>query len=237
MIVIPAIDIINGNAVRLYQGDYGKEELISKDVISLAKSFDEKGAKYLHLVDLDGAKVGKVVNYELIKSIVNEVSIPIELGGGIRSMEMIDSLIEAGISRVILGTVAIKDEKLLKEAIKKYGSKIAVGVDCKDEKVCTHGWIETSDVDYIKFCKYLEGIGVKNIIITDISKDGTLEGCNTNMLEKLVKIVNVDITASGGVKDIKDIKILKKLKIYGAITGKAIYCGNLNLDEALKITN
>lgn len=237
MIVIPAIDIINGNAVRLYQGDYEKEELISKDVISLAKSFDKKGAKYLHLVDLDGAKAGNVVNYELIKNIVNEVSMPVELGGGIRSMEMIDTLIEAGISRVILGTAAIKDEKLLKEAVEKYGSKIAVGVDCKDGKVCTHGWIETSEVDYIYFCKYLEGIGVKNIIVTDISKDGTLEGCNINMLEELSKVVKVDITASGGVKDLKDIKILKELNIYGAITGKAIYAGNLNLDEALKITN
>ena len=151
MIIIPAIDIINGNAVRLYKGDYAKEELISTDVISLAKEFENKGAKYLHLVDLDGAKVGKMVNYDLISKIVKSINIPVELGGGIRNMSMIDDLIKLGISRVILGTAAIKDKELLKSAVIKYKEKIAVGVDCKDGFVCTHGWIEKSDINYIDF--------------------------------------------------------------------------------------
>ena len=237
MIIIPAIDIINGNAVRLYKGDYAKEELISTDVISLAKEFENKGAKYLHLVDLDGAKVGKVVNYDLISKIVKSINIPVELGGGIRNMSMIDDLIKLGISRVILGTAAIKDKELLKSAVIKYKEKIAVGVDCKDGFVCTHGWIEKSDITYINFCKELENIGVRNIILTDISKDGTLEGCNIEMLKELSKNINVDITASGGIKDIQEIVKLNELDIYGAITGKAIYSGNLDLEEAIKITN
>ncbi|WP_297518855.1 1-(5-phosphoribosyl)-5-[(5-phosphoribosylamino)methylideneamino]imidazole-4-carboxamide isomerase [uncultured Clostridium sp.] len=237
MIIIPAIDIINGNAVRLYKGDYAKEELISTDVISLAKEFENKGAKYLHLVDLDGAKVGKMVNYDLISKIVKSINIPVELGGGIRNMSMIDDLIKLGISRVILGTAAIKDKELLKSAVIKYKEKIAVGVDCKDGFVCTHGWIEKSDITYINFCKELENIGVRNIILTDISKDGTLEGCNIEMLKELSKNINVDITASGGIKDIQEIVKLNELDIYGAITGKAIYSGNLDLEEAIKITN
>ncbi|MGL5067158.1 MAG: 1-(5-phosphoribosyl)-5-[(5-phosphoribosylamino)methylideneamino]imidazole-4-carboxamide isomerase [Sarcina sp.] len=236
MILIPAIDIINGNAVRLYKGDYSKEELISKDALSLAVDFEKRGAKYLHLVDLDGAKVGKVVNYDLIKNILDNVTIPVELGGGVRSMHTIDNLIEIGISRVILGTCAINDKEMLKEAVKKYDKKIAVGVDCKDGFVCTHGWFEKSDINYIDFCKELENIGVKNIILTDISKDGTLEGCNIEMLKTLDENINVDITASGGVKDIEDIKELNKLNIYGAITGKAIYSGQLDLEEAISIT-
>ena len=237
MIVIPAIDIINGNAVRLYKGDYSKEEVISSDIIGLAKGFEKAGAKFLHLVDLDGAKKGEVVNISIIEEIVRSIKTPVEVGGGVRSMESIDKLINIGVKRVILGTSAIKDKELLLKSVEKYGEKIAVGVDFKGNKVCTNGWLEKSDKTYMEFCKELADIGVQNIIITDISKDGTLEGSNTECLRELSKVSGIKITASGGVKDINDIKKINEIGVYGVITGKAIYSKTLDLNEAIKLTN
>ena len=234
MIILPAIDIIDGKPVRLYQGDYSKKEIVPDDIFETAKSFEEAGAEYVHLVDLDGAKEGSNKNHELVINLAKTLNIPVELGGGIRNFETISYLLDNGVSRVILGTVAIEDEELLKKAVNTYKEKIAVGIDCKDGKLCGRGWLENSELDYIDFAKKMESIGVKNIIVTDISKDGTLMGPNLEMLKKLKESVNIDITASGGISNIDDIKELNKIGLYGAITGKAIYAKTLSLEEAIK---
>lgn len=236
MIILPAIDIIDGKPVRLYQGDYNKKEIVADDIFETAKSFERAGAEYIHLVDLDGAKSGGNENHELVIRIAKELNIPVELGGGIRSLDTIKYLLENGVSRVILGTIAIEDENLLKTAVDTYGKKIAVGIDCKDGKVYGRGWLEGSNLDYLDFAKKMENIGVKNIIVTDISKDGTLQGANVEMLKKLKSTVDIDITASGGVRDLDNIKELMEIDLYGAITGKAIYAGTLSLEEAIRIS-
>jgi len=236
MIILPAIDIIDGKPVRLYQGDYDKKEIVADDIFETAKSFEDMGAEYVHLVDLDGAKSGSNQNHELVIKIAKILKIPIELGGGIRSFETIKYLLDNGVSRVILGTIAMEDEELLKKAVDIYGEKVAVGIDCKDDKVYGRGWLAGSDLDYIDFAKKMESVGVKNIIVTDISKDGTLEGPNVEMLKKLKEIVNIDITASGGICDIDNIKELMDIDLYGAITGKAIYAKTLSLEEAIKVS-
>ena len=236
MIILPAIDIIDGKPVRLYQGDYDKKEIVAEDIFETAKSFERAGAKYLHLVDLDGAKNGSNQNHELVIKIASMLNIPVELGGGIRSFETIKYLLDNGVSRVILGTIAIEDEELLTKAIEAYGEKIAVGIDCKDGKVYGRGWLAGSNLDYIDFARKMEKLGVKNIIVTDISKDGTLEGPNVEMLRKLKETVKIDITASGGIRDIENIKDLLEINLNGAITGKAIYAGTLSLEEAIKIS-
>lgn len=236
MIILPAIDIIDGKPVRLYQGDYNKKEIVADDIFETAKSFERVGADYIHLVDLDGAKSGGNENHELVIRIAKELNIPVELGGGIRSLDTIKYLLENGVSRVILGTIAIEDENLLKTAVDTYGEKIAVGIDCKDGKVYGRGWLEGSNLDYLDFAKKMENIGVKNIIVTDISKDGTLQGANVEMLKKLKSTVDIDITASGGVRDLDNIKELMEIDLYGAITGKAIYAGTLSLEEAIRIS-
>ncbi|MBE6063069.1 MAG: 1-(5-phosphoribosyl)-5-[(5-phosphoribosylamino)methylideneamino]imidazole-4-carboxamide isomerase [Clostridium butyricum] len=236
MIILPAIDIIDGKPVRLYQGDYNKKEIVADDIFETAKSFEQVGAEYIHFVDLNGAKEGSNKNHELVIKLAKTLNIPVELGGGIRNFETISYLIDNGVSRVILGTVAIENEQLLKKAIDTYKEKIAVGIDCKDGKLCGRGWLEKSEFDYIDFAKKMEEIGVKNIIVTDISKDGTLMGPNVNMLKKLKENVNIDITASGGISNIEDIKELKKINLYGAIIGKAIYAETLSLEEAIKVS-
>ncbi|SFC77209.1 1-(5-phosphoribosyl)-5-[(5-phosphoribosylamino)methylideneamino]imidazole-4-carboxamide isomerase [Clostridium uliginosum] len=235
MIILPAIDIINGQAVRLYQGDYNKKEVVAEDIFDIAKSFESLGADYLHLVDLDGAKDGKCINHEIVLKIAKKLNIPLELGGGIRTFETIKKLINNGVSRVILGTIAIEDKELLKRAVDCYKEKIAVGIDCKNGYAYGRGWLEGSKLNYIDFAKDMENIGVKNIIVTDISKDGTLEGPNVDMLKELKKVVNIDITASGGICDIGNIKDLMNIDMYGAITGKAIYSGTLSLKEAIDV--
>ncbi len=235
MIILPAIDIIDGKPVRLYQGDYGKKEIVADDIFETAKSFEDMGAEYIHLVDLDGAKSGSNENHELVIKIADMLNIPVELGGGIRNFETIKYLLDNGVSRVILGTIAMEDEELLKKAVNTYGEKIAVGIDCKNGKVYGRGWLEGSDLDYIDFARKMESLGVKNIIVTDISKDGTLEGPNIEMLRKLKKTVNIDITASGGIRDIQNIKDLNEIGLYGAITGKAIYAKTLSLKEAIEV--
>lgn len=236
MIIIPAIDIIDGKPVRLYQGDYNKKEIVAKDVLDTSKKFEYLGAQWIHLVDLDGAKKGELVNLNVIIEIAQTLSIPVEVGGGIRTFEDIKYLIDNGVSRVILGTSAMEDEKLLNKALREYGEKIAVGIDCKDGYVCGRGWLQKSSIHYIEFAKRLEKLGVKNIIVTDISKDGSLEGPNIEMLNELKKEVCMDITASGGIRDVSNIKALKEIDVYGAITGKAIYAKTLSLEEAIKVT-
>ncbi len=234
MIIIPAIDIIDGQPVRLYQGDYGKKEVVGDSVFQLASRFAKEGAAFLHLVDLDGAKAGRRVNDQIITQVASSLSIPVEIGGGIRTMDDIVYYIEHGVERVILGTSAMEDEELLKNAVARYGSHIAVGIDCKNGYVYGRGWLEGSTLHYIDFAKYLEKIGVQTVIVTDITKDGTLKGPNLEMLQKLKEAVRMQIVASGGVKDLDDIKALRDMGLYGAITGKAMVYGTLDLKQALE---
>lgn len=235
MIILPAIDIKDGNCVRLYKGIFEKSEIVAKSAEETSKAFEKAGAEYIHVVDLDGALKGEVVNIDTIKSIVKSVNLNIELGGGIRNIETIDMLLEIGVKRVILGTSALQNKNFLKEALSKYGSSIAVGIDAKEGYVAVNGWLNVSEVNYIEFAKLMEDMGVENIIATDISKDGTLEGPNFDMLRALKEKVNIKITASGGIKTLEDIKALNSMKLYGAIAGKAIYSGNLKLEEAIKL--
>lgn len=235
MIIFPAIDLKDGKCVRLYQGKFEESEVVGEEPLKVAMSFKESGAEYIHMVDLDGALNGEIKNLEVISKIVRTVGIPVELGGGIRDMKTMNMLIEAGVSRVILGTAALKNPQFVMESVKKYGEKIAVGIDAKNEKVAVSGWLDVSNVDYIDFAKEMEKIGVKTIIFTDISKDGTLQGPNLEQLGKIQNSVSCNIIASGGIKDIDDLKIINKMGIYGAITGKAIYSGNINLKEAIEI--
>lgn len=236
MIILPAIDIIDGLPVRLYKGDYNQMESVEGTILDLAVVFEKEGAPFLHLVDLDGAKAGKLVNQKKIIEVAKTLSIPVEVGGGIRTLEDITYYLENGVERVILGTSAMEDENLLVTALAQYGERIAVGVDFKDDYVYGRGWLQSSDLHYIDFSKYLEKLGVKTIIVTDISKDGTLEGPNLEMLNRLKDEVSIQIVASGGIKSIDDIKALNDLKLYGAITGKAMYHKTLDLKEAIQLT-
>ena len=235
MIIIPAIDIIDGKTVRLYQGDYNKKEVVGQDVLKIAKNFEIAGAEYIHLVDLEGAKKGKLINNKIIIEVAKSVNLPIEVGGGIRTYENIKCLIDNGISRVILGTVAIENLDFVKRALDKFGDKISIGVDCKNGYLCGRGWLKESKFNYIDFSKEMEKMGVDNIILTDISRDGTLQGVNIGMLKKLNENICMNITSSGGIAKIDDIRELKNLNIYGVIIGKALYSKHINLKEAIDL--
>lgn len=233
MIILPAIDIIDRKPVRLYQGDYAQKEIVGSSVMELAKNFEQSGAEYIHLVDLDGAKEGKRVNHEIILETAHALDVSVEVGGGIRTMAQIESYLENGIDRVILGTSAMEDPQLLQDALRRYGERIAVGIDCRDGLVYGRGWLEASELHYITFAKQLEEMGVQTVIVTDISKDGTLSGPNTDMLAALKEQSGMRIIASGGIRSIEDIAALKQLGLYGAITGKAMYHGTLDLKAAI----
>lgn len=235
MIILPAIDIIDGKPVRLYQGSYEKVREVAKDVFEAAKTFTEEGASWLHIVDLDGAKLGKPVNTKIILKVVRELKVFVQVGGGIRNMEQLDIYIQNGVKRCILGTSALKDRDFLKKAVLKYKDKIAVGIDAKNSKVSLEGWMEQSEKDFCQMGREMEEMGIKTIIVTDILSDGTLQGVNFPMIKKFKEEVNVNIIASGGVKDIKDIEKLKKLNIYGVIAGSSLYNKTLDLKEAIKI--
>lgn len=235
MIILPAIDIIDRKPVRLYQGDYAQKEIVGSSVMELAKNFEQSGAEYIHLVDLDGAKEGKRVNHEIILETAHALDVSVEVGGGIRTMAQIESYLENGIDRVILGTSAMEDPQLLQDALRRYGERIAVGIDCRDGLVYGRGWLEASELHYITFAKQLEEMGVQTVIVTDISKDGTLSGPNTDMLAALKEQSGMRIIASGGIRSIEDIAALKQLGLYGAITGKAMYHGTLYLKAAISL--
>lgn len=235
MIILPAIDIIDRKPVRLYQGDYAQKEIVGSSMMELAKNFEQSGAEYIHLVDLDGAKEGKRVNHEIILETAHALDVPVEVGGGIRTMAQIESYLENGIDRVILGTSAMEDPQLLQDALRRYGERIAVGIDCRDGLVYGRGWLEASELHYITFAKQLEEMGVQTVIVTDISKDGTLSGPNTDMLAALKEQSGMRIIASGGIRSIEDIAALKQLGLYGAITGKAMYHGTLDLKAAISL--
>jgi len=233
MIIFPAIDIKDGQCVRLYKGEFSKTEVVSRDIIQTAKNLQRDGAEFIHMVDLDGALKGEPENLETISDILRNIDIPVELGGGIRSIETIEKVLGLGINRVILGTSALNNRELVIEAVRKYGEKIVVGIDANNRKVAVEGWVKISNVDYIEFAKNIEQLGVKTIIFTDISRDGTLNGPNLEQLDEINRSVSCDIIASGGIKNIGDIINIKRLDIYGAITGKAIYSGTLDLKEAI----
>ena len=234
MIIYPAIDIRNGNCVRLFKGDYTQETIYSDAPLTMAKAFEQSGAEFLHVVDLDGAKDGDSPNVQIVMEIANALQIPAQFGGGIRSLEKIDRLIEAGVARVILGTSAVKNKSLVIEAVKKHGEKIAVGIDAKDGYVAVAGWKETSEFQAVEFAKIMEKIGVKTIIYTDISRDGTLEGPNAVAMKEMVQAVSCQVIASGGVGKISDIEALKTTGVSGIIIGKAIYTGSVRLEDAIQ---
>ncbi|WP_276936900.1 1-(5-phosphoribosyl)-5-[(5-phosphoribosylamino)methylideneamino]imidazole-4-carboxamide isomerase [Dielma fastidiosa] len=234
MICIPAIDLLDGQAVRLFQGDYEKGEAVG-EVDSILKRLNHTKAQLLHVVDLNGAKCGQRVNEALIAKIVQKAEMPVEVGGGIRTMEAIEAYLNCGVKRVILGTAALEDETFLKAALARYGDQIAVGVDCKDGFVCVRGWLSESQVNYIEFAKHLEALGVLTLIVTDIKTDGTLQGPNLTMLKALRSQVSLQIIASGGIRDLQNLRDLKAIGMDGAIMGKAIYANTIDLEAAVKL--
>ena len=234
MILFPAIDLYEKKAVRLYKGDYANMTVYSDNPIEIAKDFQAKGCTHIHMVDLEGAKDGTTPNLSIVEQIATETSLFVEIGGGIRNMETVERYFRAGVSRVILGTAAVNDEAFLREAVAKYGDKIAVGADVKDGFIAIKGWLETSSVTLEAFLQKMEAIGVKNIICTDISKDGAMKGTNLALYRALAEKFQLDITASGGVSTMDDIRQLRQMDIYGAIIGKAYYTGAIDLTEALE---
>ena len=233
MLIFPAIDLYDGKAVRLYKGDYNQMTVYSENPSELAEAFRAAGATHMHLVDLEGAKTGETPNLETIRRIRAAVPLFIEVGGGIRSMDIAARYLDAGIDRVILGTAAVTDPTFLRAAVSKYGEKIAVGVDIRDGKVAIRGWTEKSAFDAFDFCRELQKIGVRTIICTDVSKDGAMQGTNRALYGELSKALNLDIIASGGVSTLEDIKALRALNLCGAIIGKAYYTGAIDLREAI----
>ena len=234
MICIPAIDLLDGQAVRLFQGDYEKGEAVG-EVDSILKRLNHTKAQLLHVVDLNGAKCGQRVNEALIAKIVQKAEMPVEVGGGIRTMEAIEAYLNCGVKRVILGTAALEDETFLKAALARYGDQIAVGVDCKDGFVCVRGWLSESQVNYIEFAKHLEALGVLTLIVTDIKTDGTLQGPNLTMLKALRSQVSLQIIASGGIRDLQNLRDLKAIGMDGALMGQAIYANTIDLEAAVKL--
>ena len=234
MLIFPAIDVINGKAVRLLRGEYDKKTEYG-DPVFFAEEFKKQGATHIHTVDLDGAKAGMAVNFDIIKEIKKKTDLFVEIGGGIRNMETVKKYIDGGVDRVILGTSAVNDTEFLKKALENFGDKIAVGADIKDGYIAVKGWTENSGEDVFSFLRKMEKAGVKTAICTDVSKDGALSGTNVALYEELSSRFGMDITASGGVTDIEDVKKLKKAGIYGAIIGKAYYSGRISLAEAIKV--
>lgn len=236
MNIFPAIDIIGGQAVRLKKGDYNQKTVYNSDPVSVAIGFKNQGAKYIHLVDLDGAKSGKTDNFNVVKSIVEKTGLKAEIGGGIRNIETVKKYLDCGVMRVIIGTAAITNPEFLSEALKLYGEKVAVGVDIKDGKVAIHGWTQTADFTCEEFIEMMQNKGVKTIICTDVSKDGMMSGTNLALYKELSQKFNIDIVASGGVSSIDDIRALKEMNLYGAILGKALYTNSIDLAEAISIS-
>ncbi len=233
MTIYPAIDIKGGKCVRLVQGRFSDVTVYSDSPVEMAKKWEGAGAKYIHLVDLDGALEGMQVNGDIIEEIAKTVKVPVQLGGGIRNIEAIDSILARGVSRVILGTSAVNNPELVKTAVQKYGEKIVIGIDAKDGMVAVEGWEKVSDLKAIDFAQKMESLGAKTIIYTDISRDGMLKGPNLSAMKEMVQNVNIDVIASGGVSCLQDIIDLKETGVEGVIVGKALYVGNVRLEEAI----
>jgi len=235
MLIYPAIDLYGGKAVRLYKGDYEQMTVYSDEPASVAMEFAKAGAERVHLVDLEGAKTGETPNLQTVLAIKQASGLFCEIGGGVRSMEVIDRYIASGVDRVILGTAAVTSPGFVEEAVKKYGEKIAVGVDIKDGFVAIKGWTENSGLEAMEFTGRMQTIGVKTLICTDISRDGAMQGANHELYKQLSDMFDMDIIASGGVSSIEDVKKLTALNIHGAIIGKAYYTGAVDLREAIGV--
>ena len=233
MRIYPAIDIKNGQCVRLKQGRFDDMTVYGSDPVAMAKKFVSMGASYLHIVDLDGARMGAGYNSGIISRIIESCKIPVQTGGGIRTMRDIEDRISIGVSRVILGTAAISNPELIKEAVKVYGDKIAVGIDAINGRVAIHGWEKVSNVSAIDLCKNMKELGVKTIIYTDISKDGMMIGPNIEGTKEIVEATGIDIIASGGVSSVLDIEKADEAGAHGVIIGKALYQGSINLTEVV----
>ncbi len=232
MILFPAIDLYEQKAVRLYKGDYRQMKIYNEDPLAVARDFTAAGMTHIHLVDLEGAKDGTTPNLSVVERIAKNTPLFIEVGGGIRSMDTVERYLSSGVERVILGTAAVKDPAFLERALAAYGDKIAVGVDLRDGLVAIRGWQETAPYTGFAFCRRMQECGVKNIICTDISKDGAMSGTNLPLYRELSEKFSLDITASGGVSSLADIKALAGLSLYGAIIGRAYYEGAFSLSEA-----
>ncbi len=235
MLIYPAIDLYEGKAVRLYKGDYAQMTVYSDDPLSVAKDFAAFGATCIHLVDLEGAKDGATPNLEVVRRIAGETALFTEIGGGIRSMEVVDAYLSSGVDRVILGTAAITDEAFLKAALAKYGAHIAVGADLRDGYVAIRGWQETSETTADAFFARMQSLGVSTVIVTDIAKDGAMQGTNRALYRSLSETYNMNIIASGGVSSMEDILALRALDLHGAIVGKAYYTGAIDLQKAIEV--
>jgi phosphoribosylformimino-5-aminoimidazole carboxamide ribotide isomerase len=235
MKIFPAIDLYEGKAVRLYKGNYDEMAVYSHNPVEIALDFKAQGAEWIHLVDLEGARDGDTPNLETIRRIVAESGLCAEVGGGIRSLDVIEKYLSAGVRRVILGTAAVTDPDFLAEAVRRFGDAIAVGVDIKDGNVAIKGWRETSSLEAFEFCRRLESLGVKTVISTDISKDGAMQGANHTLYDAMRKELGMQIIASGGVSSIEDVKRLAAMELYGAIIGKAYYTKAISLKEAIEV--
>ena len=235
MLIFPAIDLYEKKAVRLFKGDYENMTVYSENPIEIAQDFVNSGATHIHVVDLEGAKDGTTPNISVVRQIAAETDLFIEIGGGIRDMDTVDAYLSSGVSRVILGTAAVNDREFLTAAVKKYGDKIAVGADVKDGYIAIKGWLESSALTLDDFLQEMEKIGVKYIICTDISKDGAMRGTNLELYSRLSQKYSMNITASGGVSTLDDVKKLNEMNLYGAIIGKAYYIGAIDLKDALEV--
>lgn len=235
MIILPAIDLYGRKAVRLFKGDYDQMTVYNDNPIEVARDFESAGAEFIHMVDLEGAKLGTTPNIDIVKSIAKETTLKVEIGGGIRDMKTVAAYIDAGVARVILGTAAVTDRTFLKAAVDKYGEKVAVGADIKDGYIAIKGWIEKSQLTTNEFFSQMQELGIKTVICTDISKDGAMKGTNLELYKSLSEKFSVNIIASGGVSSIDDVTELRRMNIYGAIIGKAYYTGAIDLKEAIEV--
>lgn len=233
MYILPAIDLYDGCAVRLLRGDYAQMTTYSTEPVAVARGFAAAGAEWLHLVDLEGAKSGGTPNADTVSAIAAEGKLKIEIGGGVRSVEVIERYLSLGVERVILGTAAITEPSLLESAAKAYGAQLAVGVDLRDGKVAIKGWTETSAMEGMDFIARLEQLGIGTVIVTDISRDGAMKGTNLDLYRSLKEKFSLNVIASGGVSSLADVRALGEIGVYGAILGRALYTGDLVLEEAL----
>ena len=235
MYIYPAIDLYEGKAVRLYKGDYAQMTVYNEDPVAVARDFLASGASHIHLVDLEGAKSGTTPNLETVCAIKKATGLFCQIGGGIRSMEVVRRYLDAGLDRVILGTAAVTDPAFLQQAVAEYGEKIAVGIDIKDGFVAIKGWVEKSEQDAMEFAARMQDLGIKTLICTDISRDGAMRGANHELYKQLSERLGMEIIASGGVSSLEDVKILSAMDIHGAIIGKAYYTGAVELKEAIEV--
>ena len=235
MYIFPAIDLIDGKAVRLRKGDYNEVTVYSDSPADVAAGFEQKGARFLHVVDLDGAKDGTTANFQTVRDIIERTGLSVEIGGGVRDIERVKKYMDIGVDRVIIGTAAVTDPEFLAEAVKLYGDRIVVGVDVKDGFVAIKGWLEISEVPCFDFCEKLSKMGVNTVICTDISKDGMMSGTNVELYRQLKERFGMNIIASGGVSSIDDVRALSEMDIFGAIVGKALYTGDVDLERAISV--